>query len=868
MTARSTSRAPVLRTVADAPYARGAAIGIATATVFAIAVATTVFASPRAFAADSASAAAAASVPGAESATQVTVKPGQSLNDVAIAVTQSHDRAVLSRASKAIFDANPSSFMRGDPSLMKLGAILTIPPLDSTGAVVAQAPAPGSAPSAASAPAATAASASRGATPAPSGVAASSGASVPAHGARPEASAAGGAVASPNAASTPGEPAAPRAAAQSPNGAAPASAPAAPAAGGAHAWTGAIQQAPTVPAASETSGAGASGSAASAPGAASTAAVATAPASSPATAARPHPFSSLQQLLAFKNRVLMDLQRHGFGSKAARESGSSAAASGASVVVPSQAPKQTGPAAVPAPRAPQSGERFIGIGGYGISVARASVPAIAAVVSAVVAALLVLIVALAMSGRKRRASRATAAPAPASGTASAGAAVEREPVPAHAEGPRDPVEAEHLSTLARTPTSKRALMGLAGHYAERGNARGFDEIAQRIMHLSGGRGPNWLHIAALGRQLDPHNPLYAISAEPTEDTLDESVAGEDVLPPHSARAQSDEHESDVEVKLSGAGYPDLPGQSSITEAEEAESSSHAAAEAPQEPNEDEAAVRPAPSPEPSQEAPTVQQAAGPEERTVAGMRAPRFPEEAIAALNDLDLGLPPRVEAAPGLGAEPTRHEDGMADTGAAERIEPGFTAEPEDARGTEPEQEPHDAEVHLPAHDAESAHPPGFADHVEHEHEHVHEHEHEPEPDLGRDPEPHAAPVPEAIGEPESPPKTEREPTHEPVASAAIAPAVAGLGAARFGPLKLAFDLDLPADDSTGAAASTPPQPAFTPEEIARIARNKLELAAEYIELGDLGGARTLIHEVIESNDPATRDDARALLATLAPLS
>jgi pilus assembly protein FimV len=868
MTVRSTSRAPVLRTVADAPHACGAAVRIAAATVFAIAVATTVFASPRAFAADSASAAAAASAPGAESATRFTVKPGQSLNDVAVAVTQSHDRAVLSRASKAIFDANPSSFMRGDPSLMKLGAVLTIPPLDSTGAVVAQAPAPGSVPGAATAPAAAAASAPRGAAPAPSAVAASSGASVPARGAGPEASPVGGASASAPAASAPGVPAPPRAAAQSPNGAAPASTPAAPAAGGAHAWTGAIQQAPTVPAASETSGA--SRSAASAPAAASTAAVATAPASAPATAARPHPFSSLQQLLAFKNRVLMDLQRHGFGPKAERESGSSAAASGASVVVPSQAPKQTVPAAVPAPRAPQSGERFIGIGGYGISIARGSVPAIAAVASAIVAALLVLIVALAMSGRKRRAARAAAAPPPASGTASAGAAVEREPVPAHAEGPRDPVEAEYLSTLARTPTSKRALMGLAGHYAERGNARGFDEIAQRIMHLSGGRGPNWLHIAALGRQLDPHNPLYAVSAEQAADTLDESVAGEDALPSHSAQAQSGEHEPDVEVKLSGAGHSGLPAESSTIAAEDAESSTHAAAEEPGAPHEDELAVRPAPAPESGQEASSGQRVAPPEERTVAGMREPRFPEEAIAALNDLDLGLPPRVEAAPEHGAERTPRENGMAEMGAAEGIEPGFTAEREDASGPEPKPEPHDVEAHLSARDAEPRHEPGFTDHDEHEHEHGLEHE--PEPDLGRDPEPHAAPAPEVVGEPESPQKTEHEPTHEPthepVASAAIPPAVAGLGAARFGPLKLAFDLDLPADDSTGAAASTPPQPAFTPEEIARIARNKLELAAEYIELGDLGGARTLIHEVIESNDPATRDEARALLATLAPLS
>ena len=83
----------------------------------------------------------------------------------------------------------------------------------------------------------------------------------------------------------------------------------------------------------------------------------------------------------------------------------------------------------------------------------------------------------------------------------------------------------------------------------------------------------------------------------------------------------------------------------------------------------------------------------------------------------------------------------------------------------------------------------------------------------------------------------------------------------AGFGALKLDFDLELPPSPAQ-------PLPAFTPADLARIARNKLDLAAEYIELGDLAGARTLINEVIESNDPATRNDARALLSTLAPLS
>ncbi|MBL3967125.1 pilus assembly protein FimV, partial [Burkholderia sp. KCJ3K979] len=83
-------------------------------------------------------------------------------------------------------------------------------------------------------------------------------------------------------------------------------------------------------------------------------------------------------------------------------------------------------------------------------------------------------------------------------------------------------------------------------------------------------------------------------------------------------------------------------------------------------------------------------------------------------------------------------------------------------------------------------------------------------------------------------------------------------LGGAQFGALKLDFDLDLP---STPGAAL----PALTPNELARIARNKLDLAAEYVELGDLSGARTLLQEVIDANDAATRDDARALLAKLA---
>ena len=89
----------------------------------------------------------------------------------------------------------------------------------------------------------------------------------------------------------------------------------------------------------------------------------------------------------------------------------------------------------------------------------------------------------------------------------------------------------------------------------------------------------------------------------------------------------------------------------------------------------------------------------------------------------------------------------------------------------------------------------------------------------------------------------------------------VAGQNAVKFGVLDLDFDLDLP-EHSTHAPVSA--------DELDPIAvsRNKLDLAQEYLALGDVAGARALTNEVIDSNDPATREAARSLLGSLAPLS
>ncbi|EMN1930309.1 pilus assembly protein FimV, partial [Burkholderia ambifaria] len=75
----------------------------------------------------------AASAAGGPAPLNVTVQPGQSLNDLAKAATQSHDPAVLARAGRALFDANPQAFMKRDPSRLKVGATLTVPALDATG---------------------------------------------------------------------------------------------------------------------------------------------------------------------------------------------------------------------------------------------------------------------------------------------------------------------------------------------------------------------------------------------------------------------------------------------------------------------------------------------------------------------------------------------------------------------------------------------------------------------------------------------------------------------------------------------------------------------------------------------------------------
>ncbi|WP_157384141.1 FimV/HubP family polar landmark protein [Burkholderia glumae] len=201
-----------------------------------------------------------------------------------------------------------------------------------------------------------------------------------------------------------------------------------------------------------------------------------------------------------------------------------------------------------------------------------------------------------------------------------------------------------------------------------------------------------------------------------------------------------------------------------------------------------------------------------ESSQTAAADAHEFPADAVSALDSLDMPLPPRVgepEPEPGL---PSPLDF------AAQKATNGLPADtPQTPAGDAPA---------TPSGQQASEHgePPATV----------------PGPEQWDDDEPADPPAAGSLPENRS------------------AAGFGALGGAQFGALNLDFDLDLPVGPS-----ATPPPP--TDDALDRIAQNKLELAAEYVELGDLHGARMLLNEVIDAGRAGTRDAARTLLAKLA---
>ncbi|KVO75682.1 pilus assembly protein FimV [Burkholderia ubonensis] len=639
----------------------------------------------------------AATAAGAAAPLTITVQPGQSLNDIAIAATQSHDPGVIARAGRALFDANPQAFMKRDPSRLKLGAALTVPALDATGAAIASGASAASVTTAASAGAASAphpasaahaASAVQGA-PAASAVHPAQTSDAHAAAATAGASAAVGASAAHGASGPGAEPAAQQAGASGP-----------------HVWSGSIQAAPSSASeavAPSTPGVPAAGSHA-APGAAPVAA---------ASQARP---SSLQQLLALKNRVLMELQKHGIGKPAA----TGAAADAERPQAPS-APRPAAGDAGASAAAPGASEAAAT--GSAASAAQPQTPPVRPVTTTgaagrvdwrpvaaagVAAALLVA----GFMWRKRRNARRGAAEA--------------------ASGADDvkPSVVEELPIQPETPVSRDAAADV--------------------------------HLAAATAE--------AVETVEAHEAHDARVALPSAEPAH-VDSTPHEHDAGEVAEAVDAGHDKQQPADTLVDApadKPLEAPAHAPADAPAAPAAD------------------THQA---------------LMQSAIAALDSLDMPLPPRVSDEASLSTTEPAPKAGL------------FVDDKGATNGQSAPRPPVGAGDQTPEQPAEQ--------------------EEEPEWDGGAT-------------------------LHGRSGATSSAPAFAPLGGAQFGALKLDFDLDLPA--APGAAP-----PALTPDELARIARNKLELAGEYVELGDLAGARTLLQEVIDANDAATRDDARALLAKLA---
>ncbi|MFX1764256.1 hypothetical protein PWP93_16975 [Paraburkholderia sp. A1RI-2L] len=632
---------------------------------------------------------------------QYTIHPGQSLHDVAVDVTQSHDKAVIARASQALFDANPSAFMKRDPSRLKVGAVLNVPGTPDMASAAAGASAPAvagaaSAPGASAAIVAGASSAAEAAAPASTTTAVATGASASTNAGAMATSGAAGASAPAASASVASAPAVSAASAEASASAVPAPA------SDPHSWSGAVQAAPPAAAASAI----------------------------PGSAASTPKVSSLQQLLALKNRVLMALQQHGIG-KPVPVAGAPAGTQG----------NAAAGGAAPGANGAQPEVSPITLGG----------------VAAVMLAFVALVVRVLMRKRRKPVPEAReSAVEPPAATRPTG----REDAPAEPAAPVAPAApAAPLATGAAPAVVKAKAEESAEESAEEPPRDAAQEHGEHAEPGDEAPSPQELaELPTLGETIEPaHQPETPHHAEAD---IDETSAAA----PEASRAEP----RPIELTMPGA-HPEPHAHTAEAQAPAAPAESAA-------PPLHELAM---PGDHSTPAVPSEQQA----EVAMPHVEVPQeFPKSAVDALGGLDMPLPPRVET-------------------------------PEPMPGVPLSTEP----VATPETTARQALP------------------------FGQPPVP---PAGEAIE-----------------VGIAGAGSIAGLGAPRFGPLTLDFDLNLPAD-------SAEPLPVFTPEQLSRIARNKLDLAHEYIALGDLAGARSLINEVIESNDHATRADAQALLSTLSPLS
>lgn len=89
-----------------------------------------------------------------------------------------------------------------------------------------------------------------------------------------------------------------------------------------------------------------------------------------------------------------------------------------------------------------------------------------------------------------------------------------------------------LEAIKAEPTRQAVHLKLLELYAARKSVKPFEEVARDLKQQTGGVGPNWERAAALGKGIDPNNPLYG-SEQSSTDTLNMEAFGTStvIMPP-------------------------------------------------------------------------------------------------------------------------------------------------------------------------------------------------------------------------------------------------------------------------------------------------------------------------------------------------
>ncbi|MDN7873148.1 FimV/HubP family polar landmark protein [Burkholderia multivorans] len=506
-----------------------------------------------------------------------------------------------------------------------------------------------------------------------------------------------------------------------------------------------------------------------------------------AAASQPRP-SSLQQLLALKNRVLMELQKHGIGKPAAT---TAPVAPAPTAPVTPRAPDDAGASSA---AAASGADAASGTAASAVSPAAPSVQASAPVVAtppanrgepidwrpAALAGAAVVVLAGGLVWRKRRKHRHAEAVAAGSADDASPSAEQALPIEPETPVSRDVVSDVNFAAVASAaaeavaPTNEVASTPEAAKPEESNREASNREAAK----------PEATNLEAANPEasnLEASNREAANREAANREAANRGPTSSEATNREAAESQAQNREAANPEPTNSLDDRPQPSSSAVERV-------HPTDGAPL-PHDAKPAFDAEPSAPLASSVPVADAAAS----STTDPQHAALMQNAITALGSLDMPLPPRA-----AGETPSSSDDAEA--------------------------------THIATNGQAAPRPPVGANDTSTEHPADHEDELEWDDDA-----PHA------------------DTSARPAAPTPLSP----LGGAQFGALKLDFDLDLPS--APGAEL-----PALTPEELARIARNKLDLAAEYVELGDLSGARTLLQEVVDANDAATRDDARAMLAKL----